>query len=303
MTQQNNGPDLRIAALRRFAVAISALTIVGHAYLGFEQAYAHVVVALVTGYTLELLLETLEAWGAGRKPHYTGGLVRFIDFLLPAHITGLACAMLLYANGLFWPIAFAVAVAVGSKYLLRTRVNGRPRHFLNPSNTGIALTLILFPWVGVAMPYMFTENTSGAVDVLIPLIFILAGSFLNTVLTKRLALILAWLGGFALQAVLRALLFDTPIAAGLLPMTGIAFLLFTFYMVTDPATTPAGTRGQVIFGASVAAAYALLMVLHVVFTLFFALFIVCIGRGLLLYARQYGQVRQAEAKHPALGGA
>ena len=32
-------------------------------------------------------------------------------------------------------------------------------------------------------------------------------------------------------------------------MTGVAFLLFTFYMVTDPATTPVTRRGQIAFGA------------------------------------------------------
>ena len=51
-------------------------------------------------------------------------------------------------------------------------------------------------------------------------------------------LILAWLGGFVLQAAVRSLIQGTPMVAALLPVTGMAFLLFTFYMVTDPATTP-----------------------------------------------------------------
>ena len=67
-------------------------------------------------------------------------------------------------------------------------------------------------------------------------------------------------------------------------MTGVAFILFTFYMVTDPATTPSGTRSQIIFGAAVAITYGLLVICHVVFGLFFALLIVCAGRGALLWA-------------------
>ena len=39
----------------------------------------------------------------------------------------------------------------------------------------------------------------------------------------------------------------------------MAFLLFTFYMVTDPGTTPVEPRGQIAFGAVVAAAYGVLM--------------------------------------------
>ena len=67
-------------------------------------------------------------------------------------------------------------------------------------------------------------------------------------------------------------------------MTGVAFILYTFYMVTDPATTPSGRRDQIGFGLSVAAVYGLLMVMHVVFGLFFALTIVCAVRGLCAFA-------------------
>jgi hypothetical protein len=83
---------------------------------------------------------------------------------------------------------------------------------------------------------------------------------------------------------LRHLIFDASLSAALMPMSGVAFILFTFYMVTDPPTTPSSTKGQVLFGASVAAAYGLLMVSHVVFGLFFGLTIVCSIRGIYLYA-------------------
>jgi enediyne biosynthesis protein E5 len=68
-------------------------------------------------------------------------------------------------------------------------------------------------------------------------------------------------------------------------MSGLAFLLFTFYMVTDPATTPSATRDQVWFGAAVGVAYGALMVAHVVFGLFFALSLVCVARGAWVHAR------------------
>ena len=48
----NKAVDNRIPALIRFASAISLLNIVGHFYLGFEQSYSHVVVALVTAYSV-----------------------------------------------------------------------------------------------------------------------------------------------------------------------------------------------------------------------------------------------------------
>ena len=108
----------------------------------------------------------------------------------------------------------------------------------------------------------------------------LSGTFLNTRFTGKLPLILGWLGAFVLQATLRSQLQGTPLTAALLPMTGMAFLLFTFYMVPDPGTTPSSRPGQFAFGAAVAAVYGLLMLWHVVFGLFFALVIVCSARGL-----------------------
>jgi enediyne biosynthesis protein E5 len=278
-------PDLRLAALRRFALAITVFNVLGHLWFGFEQSVAQPLVALGTAYALDLLLEALEAWLGRRPPRFAGGPLALANFLLPAHITGLAVAMLLYANDRLAPIAFATAAAIASKYLFRAAVGGRSRHFFNPSNFGITLTLLAFPWVGIAPPYMFSENLDGWGDWILPALIICSGTFLNARFTRRMPLIAAWLGAFALQALIRALVFGTPPVAGLVPMTGVAFVLYTFYMVSDPGTTPFSWRGQVAFGAAVAAAYGVLLVFHVVFGLFFALTAVCTLRGLGLWAR------------------
>jgi enediyne biosynthesis protein E5 len=299
------GPrDVRLAALRRFAVAITVLNVVGHTVLGFEQAWIVPVVAVLTGYGCELALEAADAW-ATRRPRRFDGLLALVDFLLPAHITGLAVSMLLYANQRLWPIVFAVVVAIASKQILRVRVGPGSRHFLNPSNTGIAVTLLLFPWVGIAPPYQFTENVDGVWDWVLPGIIVVTGTLLNGKLTGRLPLIGGWLAGFAGQAVIRSAALDTPVVAGLLPMTGLAFVLFTNYMVTDPATTPVKRSSQVVFGAAVAAAYGLLMLLHVAFGLFFALLAVCAMRGLGLYALEVvrPRLRAVGPAHAELGRA
>ena len=295
--------DLRLAALRRFAIAISVLNIFGHAVLGFEQALVQLFASLATAYSVELLLETIEARINGRRPRFVGGgFTGFVDFLLPSHITGLACAMLLYANDRIMPTVFAATVAIGSKAILRAQVGNSKRHFFNPSNFGIATTLLLFPWVGIAPPYQFTENLGGVAHVIVPCIFIFTGSLLNTKFTRRLPLIIAWLSGFALQAVIRNLITGTSLTGGLVPMTGVAFLLFTFYMVTDPGTTPAKPLNQVLFGAGVALTYSMLMALHVSFGLFFALVIVCAVRGVslvLVPARRAPRLTVVPAPEPA----
>src|SRR5689334_21725897 len=99
--------DMRLAALRRFATASTALNILGHTVLGFEQSWAQPLVALLATYSTEILLEVLESRRLGRKPRFLGPGTTFVDFLLSAHISGLAVAMLLYANDRLLPIAFA----------------------------------------------------------------------------------------------------------------------------------------------------------------------------------------------------
>ncbi len=273
----------RLGGLRRFAVAITILNILGHTVLGFEQSWAQPLVALATAYGLEFLLELLGAWSTGRSLFFVGGFRQAVDFFLPAHITALAVAMLLYANDRLWVVAFATAVAIGSKAILRAPVGKGVRHFYNPSNFGITITLLLFSWVGIAPPYQFTENLDGIGDWLLPAIIVCTGTFLNARFTHRLPLIAAWLGGFVLQAAVRSVLFGTLLSAALLPMTGLAFLLYTFYMVTDPATTPFSKKSQIAFGAGVAVVYGILLATHIVFGLFFALTIVCTVRGIGLY--------------------
>jgi Na+-translocating ferredoxin:NAD+ oxidoreductase RnfD subunit len=284
----------RLGGLRRFAVAITVLNLLGHTLLGFEQSWAQPLVSLATAYGVELLLEYVDARVTRRAPRFLGGMRALTDFLLSAHISGLAVAMLLYSNERLAPIAFAAAVAIGSKSILRVTAGGASRHVFNPSNFGITVTLLIFPWVGIAPPYHFTENLSGLGDWLLPGIIVVSGTFLNARFTHRLPLIASWLGVFAAQAVVRSVVFGTPLVAPLVPMTGMAFVLYTFYMVTDPATTPSSTRAQVVFGASVAAVYGCLLALHVVFGLFFALTIVSAGRGLAHYLRGWAAGREAQ---------
>jgi enediyne biosynthesis protein E5 len=274
--------DKRVKALVRFAVSITVLNVLGLAFLGFEQAPITPVVCVLVSYATALLFEAVDSWAWRRPPEFAGGRRALAVFLLPPHITGLACSMLLYGNSALWPYVFAVVVANGSKYVVRVRVRGRLRHVLNPSNAGIVATLLLFPWVGIAPPYEFTNNYHVVVPWALPLGVLVLGTLLNSKLTGKMPLILAWVGGFLLQAVARWLLRGDPLALTLLPLTGVAFILFTNYMITDPGTTPVTRHGQVAFGLTAAAAYGILVWHGVVFGLFFCLVITCVLRGVVL---------------------
>jgi Na+-translocating ferredoxin:NAD+ oxidoreductase RnfD subunit len=295
MRSSKKPSDPRGAALRRFGMSITALTVLGHTVLGFEQAYLTPVVSVLAALVTEVLLESVDCAAIRRRPRYLGRPGKVINFLLPAYISGLACAMLLFSGHRLMPTVLAAVVAVSSKYVVRLPVAGRWRHVLNPSNTGIVAVLLLFPWVGVAPPYEFTEWISGWLDGLVPALLLIAGTMLNAKLTGRMPLILAWIGGFAVQALLRAPFTDVSLISALLPVTGTAFVLFTNYMITDPGTTPTRPRNQVVFGAVAAMVYGLLVQLHIVFGLFFALVITCVLRaGVLVALHWYSRNKAAE---------
>jgi hypothetical protein len=291
-----------VKALRNFAISISVFNILGYTVLGFEQPWVWPFIAVATGYAVEMGLEVIGARAEGRPVRFLGnGAHGLMVFLYPAHITSLAMNMLIYVNDRVWALVFGVAVAVGAKWVLRAPVGGRLRHYMNPSNFGITVILLLFPWASIAPPYHFTENVSLPFDWLIPAIIILGGTMINGKLTGRMWLIAGWVGFFVLQAVLRGVAFDTSIVGALGTMTGVAFILFTNYMITDPGTTPSKPAAQFLFGAGVAVVYGILMILHVEYTLFFATALICLVRGVFLWALHF--VNQArEQREAAQGG-
>jgi Na+-translocating ferredoxin:NAD+ oxidoreductase RnfD subunit len=272
-----------LGGLRRFAIAITVFTILGHAFLGFEQSYAQPLVSLAAAYGTQLLLEFLSAWSERRRPRFAGGAAALVDFLLSAHITGLAIAMLLYFHERLWDVAFASAIAIASKTVFRAPYGSEWRHFFNPSNFGISVMLLFFPSVGLAMPWQFGEGLTGIGDWLLIAILLTLGTMINVRYTRRILVVVGFLAGFVLQAVLRALFLGAPLLAVIMPATGVAAWIFTFYMAPDPATTPSRPWAQILFGASIAGVYLVLMMLHIVFGLFCALTIVSAARGIGLY--------------------
>jgi len=297
----DKNPKLRLFALWYFTILMIVWNILGQTYLGFEQSWATPFVGVGSAIALQMLLEWVDATAKNRELRFAGGWGNFLNFLPAAIIPGFACAMLLYANERLWPIVFAVALSIGSKVLIRAPVGqGRTQHIFNPSNFGVALTLVLFPQVGFAPPYHFTENITGVWDWILPGIVLLSGIVIHGCFTGRLPLVAAWVIGFALQGQFRACLSGTPYLVPFMPMTSAAFIVFTLYMVPDPATTPLKPWRQTAFGFAVALVYGTIQMLHLVFGLFFALLTVSAIRGISLHLYYAFKLRNpAPAEIPA----
>ena len=168
--------------------AITVLTVLGHAFLGFEQSYAQPLVALATAYGMQLLLEVgRRLVPSGRRPRFAGGLVALVNFLLSAHITGLAIAMLLYFNDRLWVVAFAAAVAIGSKTLFRAPVGAGSAPLLQPVELRHQRDPAAVP-VGRAGDALAVHGgLAGIGDWVCSRVIFVLGSFINVRYTRRIA--------------------------------------------------------------------------------------------------------------------
>jgi hypothetical protein len=286
-----------VIALKRFAISITVFNIVGFTVLGFEQPWIYPFIAVATGYTTEIGLELLGAWAQGRSPRFLGnGAKGVMEFLYPAHITALAFNMLIYVSDRVWVMVFGIFLAVSAKWVLQAPVKGKMRHYMNPSNLGLAAVLVLFPsWISIAPPYHFSEYINDFWSWFIVGVIVVSGTVLNAMLTERMWLIAGWLSFFVLQAFVRGWLFDTAIPGALAMGTGISFVLYTNYMVTDPGTSPSKPWPQFAFGAGVATVYGFLMVAHIAYGLFFATAAVCAVRGGFLWGLHFVDKARAKA--------
>ncbi|HEY9867802.1 MAG TPA: hypothetical protein V6D08_01225 [Candidatus Obscuribacterales bacterium] len=274
---------LRTFALFYFVILLTVWVIAGHLVLGFEQAWIQPVVSVATACAVQVLLDVVDSLVKGRPSRLAGGWLSVATLIIPAWISGLAIGMLLWPNKLLLPLVLAASLAIASKVVFRAPYGSGTQHIYNPSNFGLTVVLFLCPWVSIAPPYHFTENVVGIWNWIVPGLILVSGIVVHTFCTGRLPLVGAWLCGFVTQALIRHYFFGASFWAPLVPMTSAAFVLFTLYMIPDPATTPIDTKRQIAFGLSVAAVYALFQISHQVYGLFGALLLVSTIRGIGLW--------------------
>jgi hypothetical protein len=269
--------------LKTSATFATIFTILGHAVFGFEQSWAQVFVALASGYSCAFLFEWVDAKANNREPEFKGGgFGKVVNFLLAPHMTSITISFLIYVNQRMWMMALTVAIAIGSKYVLRVRQNGRMRHFMNPSNFAVAVVLYVFQGTAGMLPWGYTVDLHGAWDWIVPAIIVMLGTRLNIMFTGRIPTILSWLTSFVLFGGLRSWYLGYPFLGQLVVLTGIPMVLFTLYMITDPQTSPSKLSSQIVFGSGIAFAYSVLLMSHVQYTMFYSVAAVCMIRGMWL---------------------
>lgn len=232
-TRFHSPPIFGLAALRRLTAdprhyqiaVLGSLLVYGVTFLGFD-------VQAITAATL--LASTLGVqWICGRIV----GLPRF-DGRSPL-ISGFSLCLLLRTESLLLAFA-AAAITVGSKFLIRVR----GKHVFNPTNFGLVVALLLFDGVWVSPGQWGTGAW---------LAFLLAGiGMLVTYRAERFDVTWAFLAAWALCLFGRAWYLGDPWSIPLRQIQSGAFLVFAFFMISDPKTTPDSRLGRVVYAACVA---------------------------------------------------
>lgn len=159
-----------------------------------------------------------------------------------AMITALGLSLLLHATE-FWVIILAGFLAIATKFLIRFQ----DKHIFNPANAGIVLTILLTQnaWVSpgqwgsdVILIYFF-----GAAALMV----LLKVGRIDTSLAFLLTL-------FALEAARTVFYLGWGWDVLFHKFSNGSLLLFTFFMITDPVTTPKNKKARILWGALIAVA-------------------------------------------------
>jgi Na+-transporting NADH:ubiquinone oxidoreductase subunit NqrB len=157
-----------------------------------------------------------------------------------ALISGLSLCLLLRSNSTVLAL-LAAAVTIGSKFILRVR----GKHVFNPTNFGIVALMLA---TGGAV--WVSPGQWGSAAFFAFLIACLGGLVVNR--AARSDVTYAFLAFYLAVLFGRALWLGQPLAIPLHQLGSGAFLIFTFFMISDPKTTPDSRAGRILFALLVA---------------------------------------------------
>ncbi len=210
---------------RHYQIGIlSSLIAIGISQFGFHLPLWHALACVGSALTTQLIGDKI--------------LNRRFDVRSPL-ITSLSLTLLLRTGSIWLSIAAGV-LAIASKYLIRAK----GKHIFNPANFGIVIVALLFTGAWVSPGQWGTA----------PLLALwLAGlGVLVTTKAKSLDLTAGFLLFYAAFIFARSLWLGEPMSIPVHQMQSGALLIFAFFMISDPKTTPNARKGRIAYAALVA---------------------------------------------------
>jgi Na+-translocating ferredoxin:NAD+ oxidoreductase RnfD subunit len=252
-------PNVRDPRLHVASVIIT-IHVLGQVGLHFHVSVPQILAAILACWVIEVALTFRSA--------------KMFVWPASAMLTGSGVALILrvvgtpadepWYTGDWWVFAGVAAFALATKYVIKYRGS----HVFNPSNVGLVIAFILLGSSRVE-PLDFWWGPL-SIWLVVAYAVILVG---GTLITRRLKLLALagtfWVVFAAAQGVLAASGHCMTANWAFAPVCGVDYwrvvvtspevLIFLFFMITDPKTTPSGRVGRVAFGVLVAVASTLLM--------------------------------------------
>lgn len=165
------------------------------------------------------------------------GLPRFDP--MSALITSLSLTLLLRTDFVILAVA-AAAIAIGSKFLVRVK----GKHVFNPANVALVSLMLLsdHAWVSSGQWGSAALGAFGLACL----------GFLVLTRARRAETTIAFLLIYGALLLGRALWLGDPLSIPVHQLQNGALLIFAFFMISDPKTTPNVAIGRVLFAAIVA---------------------------------------------------
>ena len=252
-------PNIRDPRLHVASVIIT-IHVLGQVGLHFHVSVPQILAAILACWVMEVAL--------------TFRSTRMFVWPASAMLTGSGVALILrvvgtpadqpWYTGDWWVFAGVAAFALATKYVIKYRGS----HVFNPSNVGLVVAFIVLGSSRVEPLDFWWGPLNGWL--LLAYAVILVGGILITRRLKLLALAATfWLALASGLGVLAASGHCMTANWAFAPVCGVDYwrvivtspelLIFLFFMITDPKTSPSGRVGRVVFGLLVAITSTLLM--------------------------------------------
>jgi len=204
---------------------LASLLVYGMAWLDFDITAARACLLLLTVLATQAVCDRLD----GRRPVN----------VLSALISGLSLCLLLRTNRTDVALVAAVLTIAG-KFVIRFR----GKHIFNPTNGGLVAMLLLTDHVWTS------PGQWGSVAIFAFLMACLGGIVVNR--ASRSDVTFAFIAFYCVLLFGRSVYLGEPMAIPIHRLQSGALLLFTFFMISDPKTTPDSKAGRVLFAGLVA---------------------------------------------------
>ncbi len=202
------------------------------ALAGFGAGWGVIAPGVVAAVSVAAALDTVLLWLTRGKVQWPSGAV----------LSALFVALILDSHTPAYVTACTAVLAITSKYIFRSRW----ANIFNPAAIALVANYYLFgsgqSWWGalpdLALPF--------AIVLLVAVVFIADR-------IKKLPIVLAFLGTYFILFTAAAFLRDPATVAEIFRTPdAYAVLFFAGFMLTDPPTSPARTRDQLVYGVTVA---------------------------------------------------